>query len=96
MLLEAQRRAERNYGDQEQTLQRMPNLTNEIPELRARALERKVVLIFSRGMAAGLQGKRDDAGRLYDEGYAYFPALDADGRKNCDVPRATLAALLGR
>jgi hypothetical protein len=96
MLLEAERRAERNYADQEQTLQRIPDLVSQIPELRARALERKVQLIFSRGVAAALLGKHEDAGRLYDEACGYFPALDASARTNCGVPRSTLGMMLGR
>jgi hypothetical protein len=95
MLIEAQQRAERNYIDQEETLQLLPDGPAQIPELRARRLERKVSNLFALGMTAALTGRPADARRLYDQGVAESANLDTEAHARAEVPRSTLAMLVG-
>jgi hypothetical protein len=95
MLIEAQQRAERNFIDQEETLQRLPDGPSHIPELRAARLERTVSNTFALGMTAARTGRPADARTLYDQAVAQSANLTLDARARAEVPRTTLAALLG-
>jgi hypothetical protein len=95
MLIEAQQRAERNFIDQEETLQRLPDGPSHIPELRAARLERTVSNTFALGMTAARTGRPADARTLYDQAVAQSANLAPDARARAEVTRTTLAALLG-